>query len=64
MMAFSTFTWIAIFAVLAAIINALGILAIYQYKDWAERVKTYFMCFAAGLLISVPLMHVFPEAVE
>ena len=64
MRAFSTFTWIAIFAVLAAIINALGILAIYQYKDWAERVKTYFMCFAAGLLISVPLMHVFPEAVE
>ena len=64
MMAFSTFTWIAIFAVLAAIINALGILAIYQYKDWAEGVKNYFMCFAAGLLISVPLMHVFPEAVE
>ncbi len=64
MIAFSTFTWVAVFAVLSAVINAFGILAIYIYKDWAERMKTYFMCFAAGLLISVPLMHVFPEAVQ
>jgi len=61
---FSTFTWIAIFAISAAAINGLGILTIYKKKEWAERSKTYFMCFAAGVLISVPLMSAFPEAVE
>lgn len=60
----STFTWIAIFAISAAVINGLGILTIYKRKEWAERSKTYFMCFAAGVLISVPLMSAFPEAVE
>jgi zinc transporter ZupT len=60
----STFTWIAIFAISAAVINGLGILTIYKKKEWAERSKTYFMCFAAGVLISVPLMSAFPEAVE
>jgi zinc and cadmium transporter len=64
MFEFSTFTWVAIFAISAAIINALGILTIYKNKEWAERAKTYFMCFAAGVLISVPLMSAFPEAVE
>jgi zinc and cadmium transporter len=61
---FSTFTWIAIFAISAAVINGLGILTIYKYKEWAESAKSYFMCFAAGVLISVPLMSAFPEAVE
>jgi zinc and cadmium transporter len=64
MFEFSTFTWVAIFAVSAAVINAFGILTIYKYKEWAERAKTYFMCFAAGVLIAVPLMLAFPEAVE
>jgi len=60
----STFGWIAIFAVSAAIVNSLGILAIFKYEKWAEKAKTYFMCFAAGVLISVPLMFAFPNAVE
>jgi len=60
----SIFTWIAIFAVSAVAINCLGILTIYKNKELAERAKTYFMCFAAGVLISVPLMLIFPEAVE
>jgi zinc and cadmium transporter len=61
---FNTFTWIAIFAISAAIINGLGILTIYKKKEWAEKAKAYFMCFAAGVLISVPLISAFPEAVE
>src|SRR6056297_2775367 len=64
MIELSTFSWIAIFAIMAALVNGLGILTIYQNKTWAEKSKSYFMCFAAGVLISVPLMSAFPEAVE
>jgi len=60
----NTFIWVATFAILAAIVNTLGILAIFKYRKWAEKAKTYFMCFAAGVLISVPLMLTLPEAVK
>lgn len=59
-----TFTWIAVFAVLAALVNGLGILAIYRNRDWAEKTKTYFMCFAAGMLISTPLILALPNALK
>lgn len=49
---------------LAAIVNALGIFAIVKYRKWAEKSKTYFMCFAAGLLISTPLMLALPQALQ
>ena len=64
MFKFSTFTWIVLFALFAVIVNGLGIITIYKNKELAERANAYFMCFAAGLLISVPLVLVFPEAVE
>ncbi|MDD3655850.1 MAG: ZIP family metal transporter [Atribacterota bacterium] len=64
MLALSTFTWIVLFALLAVIVNGLGIITIYKNKKLAERANTYFMCFAAGVLITVPLVLVFPEAVE
>ena len=60
----STFFWIAGFAVLSAIVNALGIFTMVKYHDWAKRAKTYFMCFAAGVLISAPLMLALPQAVQ
>ncbi len=63
-MELSTFSWIALFALAAAVINSLGIFAISKHKKWAERVKEHFMCFAAGVLISVPLMFAFPEAIN
>ncbi len=63
-MAENTFLWIAAFAVLAAIVNGIGILAIYKNKKWAEKLKTYLMCFAAGVLISTPLILVLPKAIE
>jgi len=63
-MELDTFAWIAIFASLAAIINGLGIFTIYKNKKWAEKAIIYLMCFAAGILISVPLMFAFPQAVE
>ena len=61
---YNTFAWIALFAVLAAIVNGLGILILYKYKDRALRSKPYFICFAAGVLISTPLMLALPQAIE
>lgn len=58
------FLWIAAFAIFAAVVNVAGILLIFRYKKWAEKAKVYFMCFAAGVLISTPLMLAIPQAVE
>ncbi|MFW5944872.1 MAG: ZIP family metal transporter [Bacteroidota bacterium] len=60
----STFIWIAVFAVSSAIVNATGIFVLYKNKELAEKTKTYFMCFAAGVLISVPLAFALPNAIE
>ncbi|MFN2396696.1 MAG: ZIP family metal transporter, partial [Bacteroidales bacterium] len=59
-----TFIWIAVFAILAAIVNGLGILILFKYKKWAEKAKVYFMCFAAGVLISTPLLLALPQAIQ
>jgi zinc transporter ZupT len=56
--------WIAGFALVATLVNGLGILAIFRYQEWAERAKTYFMCFAAGILISTPLILALPKAIQ
>lgn len=58
-----TFYWIALFAVLAALINGLGIFIIYRYRNWAIKSKPYFICFAAGVLIATPLMLALPQAI-
>jgi len=58
----NAFTWIAVFALGAMVVNALGILAIYRHREWAEKVKAYFMCFAAGVLVSTPLVLALPQA--
>ncbi|MBN1788869.1 MAG: ZIP family metal transporter [Bacteroidales bacterium] len=60
----STFIWIAIFAILAAIVNGLGMFILFKFRTWAEKAKTYFMCFAAGVLISTPLMLALPQAIQ
>ncbi|MEA3345946.1 MAG: ZIP family metal transporter [Chloroflexota bacterium] len=60
----STFMWIAGFAISSALVNSLGIWAIIRYREWAEKSKTYFMCFAAGILVSTPLMLALPKAIQ
>lgn len=52
------------FALFAALVNSLGILAIFKYRKWAEKAKNYFMCFAAGILVSVPLTLALPRAIQ
>lgn len=64
MLKLSTFTWVAIFALSAMVVNSIGILVIYKNKVWAEKNVEYFMCFAAGVLISSPLIMAFPQAIE
>ena len=59
-----TFLWIAGFAILSALVNGMGILTIYKHREWAEKSKNYFMCFAAGMLISTPLIMSLPKAIQ
>ncbi len=59
----ATFAWIAVFALSAMVVNSVGIWFIYRNEVRAERSKEYFMCFAAGILISSPLIMAFPQAV-
>ena len=58
------FNWITLFALAAALMNGVGILTIYKNREFAERNKEYFMCFAAGVLIAAPLLHALPEAFD
>lgn len=60
----NVFLMISIFAFSALIVNSIGIYVIYKNKKWVEKYKEYFMCFAAGVLISAPLISAFPEAIE
>lgn len=64
MIEMSTFGWVTLFALSAMLVNSIGIWIIYKNKEWAEKNKEYFMCFAAGVLISSPLIMAFPEAVN
>lgn len=59
-----TFYWVVIFTVMAALVNSLGIFTISKYEYWVEKTKNYFMCFAAGVLISTPLVLALPNAFQ
>lgn len=59
-----TFTWVAIFAMSALVVNSVGIWFVYKNSAWAKKNQAYFMCFAAGVLISSPLLMAFPQAVR
>lgn len=60
----NTFLWMTIFVVCSALVNAFGIFSIVKFREKAEKVKVYLMCFAAGVLISTPLMLALPQAIE
>ncbi len=46
----------------AAIVTSLGIYTIRRFADWGHRNTTYFMCFAAGVLISAAFLHIVPKS--
>ncbi|HOD92282.1 MAG TPA: ZIP family metal transporter [Clostridia bacterium] len=60
----NVFLMISIFAASALLVNSIGIYVVYKNKNWVEKYKEYFLCFAAGVLISAPLISAFPEAIE
>jgi len=49
-------------SLLAAAITTGGILTIRQFEIWAKKNTTYFVCFAAGVLISVSFLHIVPKS--
>ena len=46
----------------AAVVTALGIWTVRRHAAWGQRNATYFMCFAAGVLISASFLHMIPKA--
>lgn len=57
--------WTALAAsLLAASVTALGIYTIRRFADWGRRYNIYFVCFAAGVLVSVSFLHIIPKSFE
>ena len=49
-------------SILAALVTSSGIYTIRCYTAWGERNTTYFICFAAGVLISASFLHIIPKS--
>lgn len=49
---------------LAALVTAIGIYVIRRYGAWGRKYSIYFVCFAAGVLISVSFLHIVPKSFE
>lgn len=58
----NTFTLVLLASSLACAITTVGIYVINKHAQWGNRNIAYFMSFAAGVLISVSIMHIMPEA--
>lgn len=48
----------------AAIVTSIGIYTIRNFSGWGQRNTTYFMCFAAGVLISASFLHIIPKSMS
>ena len=60
----NTFWTALITSLLAAGVTTAGIWTIRRFADWGERNTTYFMSFAAGVLISASFLHMIPKALS
>jgi len=47
---------------LAALVTSIGIYVIRRFERWGRQNTIYFICFAAGVLISVSFLHIIPKA--
>jgi len=55
--------WVALaFSLAAATVTCLGIITIRRFADWGRRNATYFMSFAAGVLLAASFLHIIPRA--
>jgi len=56
--------WTALLAsVTAATVTTVGIYVIRRFEAWGRRNTAYFMCFAAGVLVSASFLHLVPTAI-
>ncbi len=46
----------------AAIVTSIGIYTVRRFEDWGRKNIIYFMCFAAGVLISSSFLHIIPKS--
>ncbi len=58
----NTFLAVILASGLACLVTAAGIYVINKYAAWGHKNVAHFMSFAAGVLITVSLMHILPEA--
>jgi zinc and cadmium transporter len=58
----NTFWTALVTSTIAAFVTSLGIYTIRRYADWGHRNTAYFMCFAAGVLISASFLHIIPKS--
>ncbi|MBW2000824.1 MAG: ZIP family metal transporter [Deltaproteobacteria bacterium] len=49
-------------SLLAAVVTSIGIYVIRHFERWGRKNSIYFVCFAAGVLISVSFLHIIPKA--
>jgi len=49
-------------SLLAALVTGVGIYTIRRNEAWARKNSIYFICFAAGVLISVSFLHIIPKS--
>ena len=61
-MAENTFGSVFLASSLACLVTITGIYIIRRYENWGLDNITYFMSFAAGVLISVSLIHLIPKS--
>lgn len=60
----NTFAAVILASFLACAVTTIGIYVISKYEQWGREHSAYFMCFAAGVLISVSFMHIIPESFQ
>jgi len=49
---------------LAALVTTAGIYTIRRFDEWGRKYSIYFVCFAAGVLVSVSFLHIIPKSFE
>ena len=49
-------------SLLAGVITTAGLLVVRRFRTWALNNTTYFICFAAGVLIAVSFLHIVPRS--
>jgi len=59
-----TFLAVVLASFLACAVTSIGIHVITRYEQWGREHSAYFMCFAAGVLISVSFMHIIPKSFQ